>query len=100
RAADPQVLAARSERIAAHDALQIELSLARAALERGDTAAWRQALRRMDAWLLRLWPDTPQRRRQRQLLEELGKADLQITAPELGSTLQQLRDMRAVEEAP
>ncbi|MCG8275241.1 uroporphyrinogen-III C-methyltransferase [Stenotrophomonas sp. NLF4-10] len=100
RPADPQVLAARSERIAAHDALQIELSLARAALERGDAGAWQQALQRMDAWLLRLWPDTPQRQRQRQLLDELGKADLQITAPELGSTLQQLRGMREAKEAP
>lgn len=54
----------------------------------------------MDAWLLRLWPDTPQRQRQRQLLDELGKADLQITAPELGSTLQQLRGMREAKEAP
>lgn len=100
RPADPQVLVARSERVAAHDALQIELSLARAALERGDADAWRQALRRMDTWLLRLWPDTPQRQRQRQLLDELRKADLQISAPELGSTLQQLRGMREAKEAP
>jgi len=100
RPADPQVLVARSERIAAHDALQIELSLARAALERGDSEAWQQALQRMDAWLLRLWPDTPQRQRQRQLLDELRKAELHISAPELGSTLQQLRSMREAKEAP
>jgi len=100
RPADPQVLIARSERIAAGDALQIELSLARAALERGDTDAWQQAVQRMDGWLLRLWPDSPQRRRQRQALAELRGADLHIALPELGSTLQQLRAMRDGKEAP
>lgn len=100
RPADPQVLAARSERIAAQDALQIELSLARAALERGDAQAWQHALQRVDDWLLRLWPDTPQRQRQRQRLEQLGKANLQISAPELGSTLQQLRDLREAKDTP
>ncbi|MGB3393773.1 MAG: uroporphyrinogen-III C-methyltransferase [Stenotrophomonas sp.] len=100
RPADPQVLVARSERIAAHDALQLELSLARAALERGDTEAWQHALQRMDTWLLRLWPDTPQRQQQRQRLDALRKAELQISAPELGSTLQQLRSMREAKEAP
>ena len=55
RPADPQVLVARSERVAAGDALQVELTLARAALERGDSEGWRQALQRVDGWLLRLW---------------------------------------------
>ncbi|MCL7715783.1 hypothetical protein [Stenotrophomonas mori] len=100
RPAEPQVLVARSERRDAGDALQIELSLARAALERGDTAAWRQALQRVDTWLLRLWPESPARRAQRQALAELRDTDLQIPLPELGSTLQQLRDMREGKEAP
>ncbi len=99
RPADPQVLLARSERIAAGDALQIELSLARAALERGDTETWQQALQRMDGWLLRLWPDSPQRRSQRQALAELRRIDLHVALPELGSTLQQLRTMRDGKEA-
>ena len=94
------MLAAQSERIAANDALQIELSLARAALERGDTDAWRQSLHRVDGWLLRLWADTPQRRQQRHALDQLRKAELQITLPELGSTLQQLRSMRDGKETP
>ena len=100
RPADPTVLAAQSERIAANDALQIELSLARAALERGDTDAWRQSLHRVDGWLLRLWAATPQRRQQRHALDQLRKAELQITLPELGSTLQQLRSMRDGKETP
>lgn len=100
RPADPQVLVAHSERIAAGDALQIELSLARAALERGDTDGWRQALQRVDGWLLRLWPDSPQRRSQRHTLAELRGVDLRIALPELGSTLQQLRGMRDGKVAP
>ncbi|KQN95559.1 MULTISPECIES: uroporphyrinogen-III C-methyltransferase [Stenotrophomonas] len=100
RPADPQVLVARSERIAAGDALQIELSLARAALERGDTDGWQQALQRVDGWLLRLWPDSPRRRSQRHALAELRKVDLRIALPELGSTLQQLRGMRDGKVAP
>lgn len=85
---------ARSERIAAMDSLQIELSLARAALERGDAAAWKQALRRIDDWLIRLWPDTPALRQRRAELVGLQRAPLRPTAPELGSTLLQLRVMR------
>lgn len=100
RPADPQVLRARSERVAATDALQIELSLARAALERGDTQGWQLALQRVDGWLLRLWPDSPQRRSQRHALAELRGIDLRIALPELGSTLQQLRAMREGKVAP
>ena len=91
---------ARSERVAATDALQIELSLARAALERGDTQGWQLALQRVDGWLLRLWPDSPQRRSQRHKLAELRGVDLRIALPELGSTLQQLRAMREGKVAP
>ena len=56
--------------------------------------------RRWDDWLLRLWADTPQRRQQRHALDQLRKAELQITLPELGSTLQQLRSMRDGKETP
>ncbi|KRG83396.1 MULTISPECIES: uroporphyrinogen-III C-methyltransferase [Stenotrophomonas] len=100
RPADPQVLVAGSERVAAGDALQVELTLARAALERGDSEGWRQALQRVDGWLLRLWPDSPQRRSQRHKLAELRGVDLRIALPELGSTLQQLRAMRDGKVAP
>lgn len=94
------VLVARSERLGARDSLQIELSLARAALERNDVDAWRQALRRIDAWLVRLWPDSPALRQRRAELATLQKADLRPTLPELGSTLQQLRAMREGRTTP
>ena len=99
RPADGKVLIARSERIGANDALQIELSLARAALERGDGKAWQQALDRADGWLQRLWPDSPQRQQQRRELRTLRDVDLRPVLPELGTTLQQLRAMRAQKEA-
>ena len=88
------VLIARSERIAAIDALQIEVSLARAALERGDATAWTRALHRVDGWLIRLWPDTPALRQRRIELARLQRAPLRPATPELGSTLRQLRAMR------
>ncbi len=100
RPADGTVLVARSERIAANDSLEIELSLARAALERGDGAGWQQALDRVDGWVQRLWPDSPQRQQQRRQLQTLRAVELRPALPELGSTLQQLRAMRAAKEAP
>lgn len=98
RPADARVLVARSERLAASDSLQIELSLARAALERGDDKAWQQALGRVDGWLQRLWPDSPQRQQRRSELTALQAVQLHPALPELGSTLQQLRSMRAAKE--
>lgn len=100
RPADASVLVARSERIAANDSLQIELSLARAALERSDDTAWRQAIDRIDGWMQRLWPESPQRRAQRAQLQQLRDVELRPALPELGSTLQQLRSMRAAKETP
>lgn len=100
RPADSQVLITRSERISANDSLQIELSLARAALERGDTPAWAAALGRVDTWLQRLWPDSPQRQALRTQLQALRALDLRPPLPELGSTLQQLRSQNATKEAP
>lgn len=94
------VLVAQSERIGAKDSLQIELSLARAALERNDPGAWRQAIRRVDAWLVRLWPDSPALRARRAELATLKQAPLRPALPELGSTLQQLRAMREGRNSP
>lgn len=88
------VLVARSERVAAMDSLQTELTLAHAAIERGDTAAFERALTRVDMWLGRLWPDSPALRERRGELAALGRMPLQADPPELGSTLQQLRAMR------
>jgi uroporphyrin-3 C-methyltransferase len=88
------VLVARSERIAGLDSLQIEISLARAAVERNDQQAYQLALQRVDAWLQRLWPDSPQLQQRRATLAELAKTPLRTPIPELGSTLRQLQSMR------
>ncbi|MCC8537610.1 uroporphyrinogen-III C-methyltransferase [Xanthomonas axonopodis pv. poinsettiicola] len=82
------------ERHAAGDALQIELSLARAAAERGDAQGLAQALRRVDTWATRLWPDSPQRSQVRSRLRALQQAPLRPQLPELGTTLLQLQAMR------
>lgn len=85
---------APSERAAGEAALQIELGLARAALERGDSAAFRASIVRVEAWLSRLWPDSPALRQRRAELKGLRDSPLQPAQPVLGSTLQQLRLLR------
>ncbi|PPU95263.1 hypothetical protein XpopCFBP1817_09015 [Xanthomonas populi] len=82
------------DRNAAGDALQIEVSLARAAAERGDVEGFAQSLRRVDTWTTRLWPDSPQRRQTRTGLRTLQQAPLRPRLPELGTTLLQLQAMR------
>lgn len=83
------------ERAAALDALQTELTLARAALERRDTAAWRAALERVQHWLPRLYAPSPRLRAEQAALAELRSHSLALPLPMLGSTLGQLRTMRA-----
>ncbi|MET0580962.1 MAG: uroporphyrinogen-III C-methyltransferase [Pseudoxanthomonas sp.] len=85
---------APTERAAGQAALQVELTLARAALERDDAAAFRAGVARMDAWLTRLWPDSAALRQRRDELKKLGAAPLQPSLPVLGSTLEQLRQLR------
>jgi heme biosynthesis-associated TPR repeat protein len=92
---DRAQLRAASDRSAGLEALGIELTLARAALERRDTAAWQAALGRADAWLPRLWPDTPALRAQRKTLQSLRVQSLAIASPVVGTTLAQLRSRRA-----
>ncbi len=76
-------------------ALQIEISLARAALERDDDAAFRAALARVEGWLPRLWPDSPARRQVHAQLRTLQATPAPVRPTELGSTLQQLRALRS-----
>ena len=85
---------APSERAAGEAALQIELALARAALERDDTAAFRASIVRLEAWLWRLWPDSPALRQRRAELKTLRGVPLRPEQPILGSTLQQLHLLR------
>lgn len=88
-------LVAPDQRAAADVALQIEIGLARAALERGDDAAYRAALARVDGWLPRLWPDSPTRRQVHARLRTLQQAQAPARPAEVGSTLQQLRALRS-----
>ena len=88
------MIVAPDQRSAGEAALQIELGLGRAALERGDTPAFRASLARVDAWLLRLWPQSPALRKRRSELQLLREAELRPALPELGSTLQQLQQWR------
>lgn len=93
--ADPTLAVRGEERSAGFLALQMEMTLARAAIERRDDAAFRAALRRADGWIVRLWPDTPTRRQRQATLKRLSDMPLRLSLPTQGSTLAQLRDQRA-----
>ena len=95
RRANTAVAIEPGDRAAGLAALRLELTLAQAAVERRDHEGYRNALARADAWLARLWPDSPELRRQRARLRELRELPLAITLPTLGTTLVQLRGMRA-----
>jgi uroporphyrin-3 C-methyltransferase len=80
-----------AERTTIDTALQLELTLARAAIERGDGSGRDAALNRIDLWAQRRWPDSPDLRAQRAELHALRTLPLQADNTVLGSTLQQLR---------
>ena len=87
-------LGERTDREAALAAAQIELSLARAAVERRDPAALASSLRRIDAWLQRLLAGSPSLQQQRRVLGDLRALPLRARSPLAGTTLQQLRTLR------
>ncbi|MBB1087275.1 uroporphyrinogen-III C-methyltransferase [Lysobacter sp. SG-8] len=80
-----------AERADARAALQLELSLARAAAERRDAVAYRTALARASEGLKRLWPASAELDARQQALETLAAQPVSLEVPALGSTLQQLR---------
>ncbi|MFC5570893.1 hypothetical protein ACFPN1_12560 [Lysobacter yangpyeongensis] len=92
---DRAVAVQAADRAAALAGLQLEISLARAAAERRDVAGYREALRRAGVWLHRLAPGPAVLARQRAQLQTLAALPLSPAVPTLGSTLQQLRQMRA-----
>ena len=94
RSSEGARLQSPSERAAGLDAMQIELTLARAALERRDAKAWRAALQRAEGWLPRLWPESAALRQRHHELQALRALPLDLALPVLGSTLEQLRSMR------
>ncbi|HEY5851165.1 MAG TPA: hypothetical protein VIT62_10435 [Lysobacter sp.] len=97
RPSDRTVAVQPSDRVAAMAGLQLEISLARAAAERRDQAGFGAALQRADGWLTRLWPQSPSLQQQRAHMRELAQRPLSLTLPTLGSTLQQLRQLRAAD---
>ena len=72
--------------------MQIELSLARAAIERRDDAGMAAALDRISAWLQKLQPSNLAIDRKR--IGEIKAISLRVDAPLSGSTLQQLHALR------
>ena len=92
---DRAVAVQPADRAAALAGLQLEITLARAAAERRDTVAYRQALNRADNWLQRLAPDSVALAEQRSKLRNIAAMPLSLSVPTLGSTLQQLRQLRA-----
>ncbi|WP_019399312.1 uroporphyrinogen-III C-methyltransferase [Pseudoxanthomonas sp. GW2] len=94
RPAGSHELLTGSERIAAETTLQLELTLARAALERGDAPAFGSALQRAQAAIRRLWPDSPALREVQGQLQALRGQPLELQEPVLEATLLQLRAAR------
>jgi uroporphyrin-3 C-methyltransferase len=84
----------RPDREAALAALQVDASLARAAIERRDQTALASALARIDGWLRRLLADSPLLPQKRRLAGELKALPLHAETPLSGTTLQQLRALR------
>ena len=95
RPSDERLAVEPADRAAGLAALQLELALARASIERRDADGYRAALTRADAWMPRLWPDSPQLRQQRKALQSLRTLPLAVDLPTLGTTLQQIRARRS-----
>ena len=83
-----------ADRNAGEAALALEIALARTALDRGDEAAFRAGLVRIDSWLRRLYADGPLLRDRRARLKKLGALPLAPDLPMAGSTLAQLRTLQ------
>jgi uroporphyrin-3 C-methyltransferase len=94
RRSDDAVVVAPGDRNAGYNALQLELTLARAAAERRDVEGWQSALARADAWLDRLWPQSQESRARHAQVAALRALPLSPATPALGSTLRQLRATR------
>lgn len=94
RHGDGAVALSTQERSGARLALELELALARTAIERRDDAGYRTALVRADAWLPRLWPASPALAARRAKLKQLQALPLSPDLPTLGSTRQVLRTQR------
>lgn len=84
----------RPDREAALTALQVEVTLARAAIERRDGAALIAAATRIEGGLQRLLARSPLLVQKRRIAAELKALPLRAESPLSGTTLQQLRALR------
>ena len=84
----------RPDREAALAALQVEATLARAAIERRDGSALAAALARIDDGLQRLLAGSAGLAGKRRIVAELRALPLRADSPLSGTTLQQLRALR------
>lgn len=94
RPSSAQDLIAPADRASGEAALQLELALARSALDRQDQAGFRAGLGRIDAWLQRLYASDAALARQRERLATLAVLTLSPELPLQGASLRQLRDLR------
>ncbi len=88
------------QRADARAGLQLEITLARAAAERRDTDAYRAALARAGTWLDRLFTDSDTPAPAHGELQEIAAMPLSLPLASLGTTLNQLRQLRADRREP
>lgn len=100
RRSGDETAVAPADRAALEHALQVEFTLARAALERRDQAGFAAALARIDARLDTLYAPSPTLREGRERLRTLAERPLTLDVPLLGTTLAQLRSQRAAPRPP
>lgn len=89
-----QDLLSPADRGAGEAGLALEIALARSALARSDEAGLHRSMRRIEGWLLRLFPDSASLRRQLTAVRGLGTLALSQAIPMAGSTLQQLHELQ------
>jgi uroporphyrin-3 C-methyltransferase len=94
RPSGEQDLLSPTDRGAGEAALQLELALARTALERRDEPAFRASLLRLDSWMRRLYADGTLRQAQLAQLARLRVQPLTRSLPIAGSTLVELRALQ------
>ncbi|HBK56184.1 MAG TPA: hypothetical protein DDZ76_07870 [Xanthomonadales bacterium] len=88
------------DRSTAETALGLHFALARLALASRDGDDFARALNRIDAWLVRLYPDSLARQALRSRLRTLADSPLNLDLPLLGSTLEQLRQQPGTHSTP
>ena len=100
RRSDAVLVVDAGDRAAGMAALRLELSLARAAAERRDSAGHATALDRVAALVPRLWPDSRVRAARLRELRAIAALPLTPELPALGTTLEQLRLQRGRRGGP